>query len=302
MRIRKNTLLVIALCSMLLMLWGCESPVETFVGEADTAKPLTERRETSTASNRIEKYLTDNQITVLSGPEVQETIDTAKAEAEEEERSEEDADKKASEEDEDSQGSEEKQGDGQKDGTGKKDQTASNDTGSTDKSGSSQGPSDGGSGSAEASQSGGETPAASVETTAQPEAVASSGYFVDASAVLDIVNARRAEAGLGPVSLDGTMCAAAQVRARETVQSFSHTRPDGRDCFSALDEAGVSYYTCGENIAAGFFSADAVMEGWMNSPGHRDNILTPEFGRMGIACYADPSAPYGYYWAQFFAN
>ena len=69
----------------------------------------------------------------------------------------------------------------------------------------------------------------------------------------------------------------AQVRAQEIVNYFSHTRPNGTSCFTAYEEAGIQTYGAGENIAAGYGSAAAVVDGWMNSPGHRANILAERY-------------------------
>lgn len=69
----------------------------------------------------------------------------------------------------------------------------------------------------------------------------------------------------------------AQVRAQELVSSFSHTRPNGTDCFTAYEEAGISRYGAGENIAAGYADAADVVDGWMHSPGHRANILDEDY-------------------------
>lgn len=130
----------------------------------------------------------------------------------------------------------------------------------------------------------------------------SNAYYVDSYAeqVLGIVNARRAEAGLEPLTMNYTLVSAAKVRAAEIVQSFSHTRPNGTSCFTAWDEAGVGYSGAGENIAGGQWSAESVMNAWMNSEGHRANILDGSFTQIGIACYYDPDSPYGYYWVQCF--
>lgn len=133
------------------------------------------------------------------------------------------------------------------------------------------------------------------------DTVASPAYMDDyASAVLEIVNAERAKEGLPALTMNAQAQAAAKVRAQEITGLFEHTRPNGESCFTALAEAGVSYYTAGENIAAGQWSAESVMESWMNSPGHRANILTPEFTEIGIACYYDPNTLYGYHWVQLF--
>lgn len=116
--------------------------------------------------------------------------------------------------------------------------------------------------------------------------------------VLTLVNAQRAQAGLSPLRLDTRAAQAAQVRAEEIQTSFSHTRPDGSHFSTALKEAGVSYRSCGENIAWGQKNPQQVMEGWMNSSGHRANILNPEYTAIGIG-YAQNSAGTGY-WTQLF--
>lgn len=130
----------------------------------------------------------------------------------------------------------------------------------------------------------------------------SGGYYLDSYAeqVLSVVNARREEAGLSPLTMNYTLVSAAKVRATETIQSFSHTRPNGTSCFSAIDEAGVGYSGAGENIAAGQGTADSVMNAWMNSEGHKANILNDSYTQIGIACYYDPNSAYGYYWVQIF--
>ena len=120
-----------------------------------------------------------------------------------------------------------------------------------------------------------------------------------AQAVLAEVNAARAQNGLSALTLDANMNRAAAVRATELAQSFSHTRPNGSRGLTALNEAGVSYRTAGENIASGQQSAQAVVSAWMNSSGHRANILSSLFGRMGVG-----QATIGgrTYWVQLFAD
>ena len=127
----------------------------------------------------------------------------------------------------------------------------------------------------------------------------STGTSSAAQAVLAKVNAARAKNGLSALTLDANMNRAAAVRAAELAQSFSHTRPNGSRGLTALNEAGVSYRTAGENIASGQQSAQAVVSAWMNSSGHRANILSSLFGRMGVG-----QATIGRrtYWVQLFAD
>ncbi len=118
-----------------------------------------------------------------------------------------------------------------------------------------------------------------------------------ANQVLVIVNQERAKEGLAPLSMNQGAVAAAKVRAREIVTVFSHTRPSGDSCFTALNEAGVRYTMSGENIAQGYRTPEKVMAGWMSSPGHAANILNGRFTEIGIACYVVGG---NYYWVQMF--
>ena len=115
-----------------------------------------------------------------------------------------------------------------------------------------------------------------------------------AEEVLYYCNIEREKAGVSPLVLDDTLCSAAAVRAEEITGSFEHTRPDGRKCFTAMDDIGYSYSAAGENIAWGYRTAEEVVDGWMNSAGHRANILSSNFNRLGVG-------KSGTYWVQMFA-
>ena len=119
-----------------------------------------------------------------------------------------------------------------------------------------------------------------------------------AKEIVSLVNAERAKAGLSPVTLHSQASKAAQVRAQEIRTSFSHTRPGGGNAGTALDQAGVSYRGFGENIAYGQNSAEEVMREWMNSPGHRANILNADFTSLGVG-HAENAAGVDY-WVQLF--
>lgn len=127
---------------------------------------------------------------------------------------------------------------------------------------------------------------------------ADSGDYADyAVSVLDLVNENRASYGLAPLTLASDLCDDADVRAEEIVSLFSHTRPDGSSCFTVIDG---SYRRVAENIAAGLATPEETVDQWMNSPGHRANILDPELRELGVGyCYEDGSA-YGHYWVQLF--
>ncbi|MBR1852154.1 MAG: CAP domain-containing protein [Lachnospiraceae bacterium] len=124
------------------------------------------------------------------------------------------------------------------------------------------------------------------------------GYHAYVLRIVELVNEARAQAGLQPVTLRQDLTAVAQLRAKETVTLFSHTRPNGSSCFTALGEYGVSYRGAGENIAYGQRSPEEVMEGWMNSSGHRANILNANFTSIGVGYYQ--SANGVKYWSQMF--
>ena len=122
-----------------------------------------------------------------------------------------------------------------------------------------------------------------------------------ADRVLELVNEERAKNGLSPLSGDhAKLNAAAAVRAEELTELFSHDRPNGSSCFTVLKELGVSYMSAGENIAMGYSTPEAVVNGWMNSQGHRENILDSSFTYLGVGYVVDDS---GYaYWVQMFIS
>ncbi len=116
----------------------------------------------------------------------------------------------------------------------------------------------------------------------------------DAFAVLELVNQQRQANGLNTLTMNTTLLDAAMLRAAETSVYWSHIRPNGTSCSTVVD---FGYF--GENIAAGQTSPEAVMEAWMNSPGHRANILEPNFDSMGVgAFYQDGMV----YWVQLFSR
>lgn len=100
--------------------------------------------------------------------------------------------------------------------------------------------------------------------------------------ITELVNEHRAAAGLAPVTYSAKLSEAAQVRAVEIEKSFSHTRPDGRYFSSVFSEHGISYRYSGENIAWGQKSPEEVVTAWMNSAGHRANILNAKFTQLGV--------------------
>lgn len=120
--------------------------------------------------------------------------------------------------------------------------------------------------------------------------------------VIRLVNAdRAANGGLGALTSTPELMNAAQKRATEIVTTFSHTRPDGTACFTMMDQCGVAYGWAGENIAAGQTSAAMVEQSWMNSPGHRANILNGNFKHIGVGL-VKVDGGYRYYWVQMFTD
>lgn len=120
--------------------------------------------------------------------------------------------------------------------------------------------------------------------------------------VVRLCNIERAESGLSPLTLDPTVTKGAMIRANEIIDYFSHTRPDGNKCFTALEEVGADYMTAGENIACGYINPQDVVDGWMNSEGHRANILNEKFNKIGIGYVYSSSGIYRHYWVQMFTD
>ena len=116
--------------------------------------------------------------------------------------------------------------------------------------------------------------------------------------VVDLVNKERNKAGLNSLSIDTKIESAAMVRSKKIEKSFSHTRPDGSSFSTVLSESGVSFRGAGENIAWGQKSPEEVMNGWMNSSGHRANILYSNFKNIGVAYYVGSNGRT--YWTQLF--
>ena|GEM_PF-2981906 len=107
-----------------------------------------------------------------------------------------------------------------------------------------------------------------------------------ANKIVELTNAERREAGLATLSVNLDLTAAANQRARELELWYSHTRPDGRPSNSILSDYNIIFTVAGENISARFDKTptDKVNE-WMNSPGHRANILTHRYTHIGVGVY-----------------
>lgn len=132
-------------------------------------------------------------------------------------------------------------------------------------------------------------------TTPAPAAApapASSGY---AESIVAAMNRERAAHGLGPLKLESRLSLAAEDRVEDMMRKryFDHVSPDGVNPFTWVRARGYRYRLIGENLALGYRSSHSVVNGWMNSPGHRENILQSGFDEVGIA-FVNESPQRGY--------
>ncbi len=118
--------------------------------------------------------------------------------------------------------------------------------------------------------------------------------------VLELVNEQRANYGLAPLSYSKELEAVAYAHSKDMAQNnyFSHTNLSGQSPFDRIHTAGISYRSAAENIAAGQKTPQEVVSAWMNSAGHRANILNSSVTKMGVGIYSGGS--YGIYWTQLF--
>ena len=117
--------------------------------------------------------------------------------------------------------------------------------------------------------------------------------------VVHLVNQRRAEHGLKPLIQDWQLSRVARYKSQDMkdLGYFSHTSPTYGSPFQMMKNFGISYRTAGENIAKGYASPEAVVNAWMNSPGHRANILNSTYTHIGVGY-----VPSGNYWTQMFIS
>ena len=116
--------------------------------------------------------------------------------------------------------------------------------------------------------------------------------------VIKLVNAERTKRGLSKLSTNSKMAAASDKRAKEISTKLSHTRPNGKSCFTVFAEYGIKTGYAGENIAYNYSSAAKdVVNMWMNSKGHKDNILSSKYKTIGVGLYVKDGR---YYWVQLF--
>lgn len=122
-----------------------------------------------------------------------------------------------------------------------------------------------------------------------------------ANEVAILVNETRAEYGLAPLYVVPYLNELSDLRAVETINDFSHSR-NGQRFSSIIDTDVVDYFAAAENIAAGNSTAEATFQQWMDSEGHRKNILNPYMTHIGIGVVFDEDSEYGWYWQQLFVE
>lgn len=108
-----------------------------------------------------------------------------------------------------------------------------------------------------------------------------------ASQVVNLVNQERSKAGLSPLTSNSALTTMALDKAKDMYNNgyFDHTSPTYGSPFDMMSTYGIRYSYAGENIAKGQQTPEAVMKAWMNSTGHRQNILSPNFTQIGVAFY-----------------
>lgn len=117
------------------------------------------------------------------------------------------------------------------------------------------------------------------------------------SEVIRLVNEIRAENGLQPLTANWELSRIARYKSQDMVDNryFSHTSPTYGTPFQMIKAFGLSYRSAGENIAYGYRTPQAVVDAWMNSSGHRANILNASYTQIGVGYVAS-----GHYWTQMF--
>ncbi|MFQ3543413.1 SafA/ExsA family spore coat assembly protein [Halobacillus rhizosphaerae] len=120
--------------------------------------------------------------------------------------------------------------------------------------------------------------------------------------VIDLTNKERTSRGIPALKADWQLSRVARYKARDMANKgyFSHTSPTYGSPFKMMKDFNISYHRAAENIAAGQSTPEEVVNGWMNSAGHRRNILDRKLTRIGVGFAKGGS--YGYYWSQMFIS
>ncbi len=122
--------------------------------------------------------------------------------------------------------------------------------------------------------------------------------------VLSLVNAERSKQGLRSLTLNWELSRVAKIKSQDmaTNNYFSHQSPTYGSPFDMMKKFGISYRAAGENIACGQTTAQQVMRDWMNSSGHRANILSSNFTQLGVGKVDSSRSAYRTYWTQLFIS
>lgn len=131
------------------------------------------------------------------------------------------------------------------------------------------------------------------------------GYEDEELAFLALINNHRQVNGLAPLTISPSLYNASEGHSYDmgVRNYFAHNTPEGITPWDRIRAAGYGYNTyLGENIAAGYVSAQSVFDAWLNSPGHNANMLSPNFRAVGIGRYYVPGSHYGYYWTTDFGG
>jgi len=118
--------------------------------------------------------------------------------------------------------------------------------------------------------------------------------------VIRLVNVERAKAGLPQLTQNWQLSRVARYKSQDMIDKgyFAHNSPTYGSPFKMMESFGIRYSAAGENIAMGQQSPSQVMNAWMNSPGHRNNILSPSFTQIGVGLAKDKNGRM--YWTQMF--
>lgn len=141
------------------------------------------------------------------------------------------------------------------------------------------------------------TPSSSQSSSSAVSSAKPSDTLTFEERVVELVNQERAKAGLKSVTMNLKLSNVARAKSQDMHDNnyFSHTSPTYGSPFDMMKKFGITYRTAGENIAMGYRTPEAVMEGWMNSPGHKANILNSAYTEIGVGYVSD-----GNYWTQEF--
>lgn len=122
--------------------------------------------------------------------------------------------------------------------------------------------------------------------------------------VFELINQERAKNGLSELQWSDELADVAREHSQDMAYNnyFNHTDLNGGKPSDRIKAAGITYMACAENIAAGSSTAEAVVQQWMNSEGHRANILNPNLNKLGVGLCVEASSQYVYYWTQCFTD